>query len=221
MSMKFNTCHFASARRAWWISRSLLVWLYARYCTRHGWRFHSGITGYNRRYSVEKIENSTDVTGFHTNVGAPREAAMTALTTMNIPAAQRAFEVLPKWLELDFVKQLWVGNESIISSRIFWIIRMNEWMNPDVDTVCLQFNHYEPSFVQTLDVLLWYDAASVSSWIQSSQVLACQGYGLRSPMASFESWPQRICLAMQFPWGKCQWKTGQVIITSSSRWHEF
>lgn len=62
--------------------------------------------GYNRRYSVEKIENSTDVTGFHTNVGAPREAAMTALTTMNIPAAQRAFEVLPKWLELDFVKQL-------------------------------------------------------------------------------------------------------------------
>lgn len=129
MSMKFNTCHFASARRAWWISRSLLVWLYARYCTRHGWRFHSGITGYNRRYSVEKIENSTDVTGFHTNVGAPREAAMTALTTMNIPAAQRAFEVLPKWLELDFVKQLWVGNESIISSRIFWIIRMNEWMN--------------------------------------------------------------------------------------------
>lgn len=73
------------------------------------------IFGYNRRYSVEKIENSTAVTGFHTNVGAPREAAMTALTTMNIPAAQRAFEVLPKWLELDLVKQMmsWVGNESI------------------------------------------------------------------------------------------------------------
>ena len=72
------------------------------------YRMHQLITyifGYNRRYSVEKIENSTAVTGFHTNVGAPREAAMTALTTMNIPAAQRAFEVLPKWLELDFVKQ--------------------------------------------------------------------------------------------------------------------